>query len=201
MATTGETLTVGNCQLHVRRIGGSGRATPVLLLHGASFSAQTWDDIGTLQALTEAGYSGLAADLPGYGNSPSCDTAPIQIVAGLVKLFPRPPVIVGPSLSGGVAMALASQAGQSLAGMVLVGPVQVPRFADSLSGFEQPVLIVWGDQDKTAPPDNADLLGSKLRYSEVVLFEGARHPCYLDDPQRWNALLTDFLQRRFAAAA
>ena len=41
--------------------------TPVLLLHGAAFSSQTWVEVGTLQALSEAGLDVVAVDLPGKG--------------------------------------------------------------------------------------------------------------------------------------
>ena len=37
----------------------------VLLLHGAAFSSQNWDDLGTLGLIAAMGHKGLAVDLPG----------------------------------------------------------------------------------------------------------------------------------------
>lgn len=48
---------------------GETNANSVLFLHGASFSAQTWKEIGTLKLLVEEGFRAVAIDLPGYGNS------------------------------------------------------------------------------------------------------------------------------------
>jgi pimeloyl-ACP methyl ester carboxylesterase len=42
-------------------------APPVLLLHGASFDADTWATLGTLRELAAAGYTAAAVDLPGAG--------------------------------------------------------------------------------------------------------------------------------------
>ncbi|NET60630.1 MAG: alpha/beta hydrolase, partial [Symploca sp. SIO2E6] len=56
-------MTIQGTKIHYLAVGAT-TAKTVLLLHGASFSAQTWQEIGTLQLLAQKGYQGIAVDLP-----------------------------------------------------------------------------------------------------------------------------------------
>src|SRR4051812_4095189 len=91
-------------------IEGRGDGRPVVLLHGASFTAETWKEIGTLAALVRAGYMAYAIDLPGHGKSSPSLGAPrtwLRVLLDLMKI--EQPVVVSPSMSGRFALPLATE--------------------------------------------------------------------------------------------
>ena len=61
-------LNLENVRIHYLETGPK-NSVSVLFLHGASFTAHIWQEIGTLDLLMNLGYRAVAVDLPGYGCS------------------------------------------------------------------------------------------------------------------------------------
>ena len=61
-------LDLENVRIHYLETGPK-NSVSVLFLHGASFTAHIWQEIGTLDLLTNLGYRAVAVDIPGYGRS------------------------------------------------------------------------------------------------------------------------------------
>ncbi len=59
-----------------------------------------------------------------------------------------------------------------------------------------PALIVWGEEDRFAGVQMAHRFHEELPGSELVIFEGARHFVWDDEPARAARALVDFLSRR-----
>lgn len=91
-------------------------------LHGAGLNAHTWD--GTIIA---AGLQSLAIDLPGHGDSrwrEDLDYSPVTNVAAVRELIrstaPEPALVVGQSLGGMTAIALAARNRGTVTALVVV---------------------------------------------------------------------------------
>ena len=191
-------LQLDGARIHVREAGPGG-APQVVLLHGRAFHSGTWEELGTLAALAGRGLRVAAVDLPGFGLSAPAERAESEPDAFLADLLEalgcRRPVLVSPSMSGRFGLPLAARRPELLAGFVPVAPVGIDELEAELPHAAAPALVVWGELDRGLPPSEADRLAGLLPDAEVLILPGARHPCYLDQPELFHARLAAFAER------
>ena len=171
---------------------------PVLLLHGARFSARTWEELGTLSVLARAGYRALAIDWPGYGASPDRGEEDARtLLASVCATLGERVVLVGPSLGGRFALEFLGSAPARVAGFVGVAPA----YADfAPASWTTPTLLLWGERDEVMPVSMGRALAERLK-ARLEVVPGAAHPCYLDQPERFHALVLEFLASLRASGA
>ncbi len=178
------------------RAAGPADGPGVLLLHGAAFDSGTWEELGTLRVLADAGLRAVAIDLPGYARSKAARADPQTFLAALIPaLGIEAPVLVSPSMSGSFSFPLVLAAPERLGGFVPVAPVQTPRYARRIRGSKLPALIVWGEKDRLFPTSQAELLAACFEDARVLILPGARHPAYLDRPDAFHEALVGFAKR------
>ena len=170
-------------------------APAILFLHGASFSAQTWQDLGTLTLLAEQGYRAVAVDLPGFGQSGRISGQPQDFLIELMEClnFSRP-VLVSPSMSGHFSLPLVVQHPEKLSGFVAVAPVGIPSFEQQLKGIELPTLAIWGSNDQIVLVTQAERLCHLMLNAHKVILENAGHACYMRATVEFHQHLLKFVE-------
>lgn len=63
---------------------------------------------------------------------------------------------------------------------------------EALAKTSLPVLLVWGEEDKTVPPSVGRQARAMLPRSRLALLSGAAHTAYYERPDAFNTVLTDF---------
>jgi len=176
-----------------------GTGIPVVLLHGYSFYAETWVDVGLFDALAKD-YSAYAFDMP-YGaksrsdkfNTENRDEYAVFLNTILKEIAIENPILIGASISGEVTLRYLIH-DYSARAAVVIGPVGIKSLGNQLGRIAIPLLGIWGEKDTVSPPTDSKILESYVRNSEIHIIDGANHPCYLDVPEKFAEIVKDFLR-------
>lgn len=74
-----------------------------------------------------------------------------------------------------------------------VWPIPDKGLKKRLHRIQAPTLILWGEQDKLAPPAYGPLFESKILKSHLVTIKGAGHMLPLENTAAWAKEVTGFL--------
>lgn len=183
-----------NARIHYLETGPI-NSVNVLFLHGASFSAQTWQEIGTMEILAKRGYRAVAVDIPGYGRSQRISVSNFGFLVELLKILNlQQPILVSPSMSGAYSLPFVINHGDKLSGFVAISPVGIERFQDELEGLELATLAIWGSNDRIVPVAQADLLIKLMPNSQKVILDRAGHACYIRETAEFHQHLIKFIE-------
>jgi pimeloyl-ACP methyl ester carboxylesterase len=69
-----------------------------------------------------------------------------------------------------------------------------------LSRVQSPALLIWGERDAETPLADGRLMERLIRDSGLVVFEGAGHYAYLEQPERFARIVGVFLDSEQGAA-
>jgi pimeloyl-ACP methyl ester carboxylesterase len=167
--------------------------TPIVFLHGLSYNIEIWQRIGVSDLLVEKHVPFLALDMP-YGMKSECQpkTRSVEknvafINEALKSVFGSvEPVLVGASIGGNMALNYASRF--PVKGLLLIAPAR--SLEDSLvqtyRKFKFPSIIIWGSEDSIIASEDMRTLSDKLPHSKLIIYKGAKHSAYKDEPERFK---------------
>ncbi len=192
-----KTLDIGGykCQALVHKANG----TPVVFLHGLSYTIEIWQRIRVLNALMEKKIPFLALDMP-YGQKSQCQPknrdpqANIAFVNEAIKseFGDEAPILVGASIGGHIALNYAIK--YPVKGMFLIAPARAFESTDVVlkyANFHFPIRIVWGQNDTIISGEDMRTLVDKLPSAKLLVYNGAAHAAYQDQPEWFK---TDLLK-------
>ena len=123
-----------------------GKGFPVIFLHGFCEDSTIWDDFIT--GMTDGGHRVICIDLPGFGRSEitekgcSIEEMGRAVLAVTQRLELKKFVLIGHSLGGYVALAVAAQAGDRLAGLGLFHSHPYPDTDQKKAGRDKGISFI-----------------------------------------------------------
>ncbi len=193
-------LTVSTERLAIHTLAAGPEDAPtVVLIHGNVSSARFWDPL--IDAI-DGRYRVLAPDLRGYGET---EAAPIDATRGLRDFsddllallnalrITTPVYLVGWSVGAGVAMQLAIDHPQRVAGLVLESPVSPFGFGGTRDAAGKPCHADFaGSGGGTANPEFVRLLAAGERGGDgPVAPRSVMNTCYYRAPFRVESTLEE----------
>ena len=96
------------------------------------------------------------------------------------------PVLVGASIGGNMALRYAARF--PVKGLFLVAPARAlePDLVALFSQFKFPLRIVWGSEDNIISGEDMRTLADKLPNAKLIVYDGASHSAYKDQPDRFK---------------
>lgn len=64
---------------------------------------------------------------------------------------------------------------------------------EGLPRLDNPILVVWGDQDDMLPVSQAQIVKDRAPHTRVEIFENCKHDPMIVNLQKFNQLVLDFL--------
>ena len=167
--------------------------SPIVFLHGLSYTYNIWRKIGITELLIEKHLSFLALDMP-YGMRSECQPKTrspeknIMFASTAIQTFfgSKIPILVGGSIGGNMALRYAMRF--PVKGLLLIGPARAlePDMVASYSQFKFPTTIILGSDDNIVASEDMRTLVDKLPNSKLIVYEGATHSAYKDQPDRFK---------------
>ena len=158
----------------------------VIFLHGAVFSARTWQVVGTLDALADAGVRSVALELPGSAHRLSGSRQSTAHQRTLLGAFVRV-LVMAASKGGMVGSPFVFEHPEQAAGYVSVAALlDMPSGANTSS---VPALVIWAALDS---PSRSEATMRDFASAHRVILPEAPHPAYLKEPARFSELVLAF---------
>jgi len=177
------------CRAIVHHVAG----TPILFLHGFSYTSSVWQRIGVTELLKEKHVPFLSLDMP-YGMKSECTpksrSTDVNVSVAretFQSIFgDAEPVLVGASFGGHIALEYALR--YPVRGLLLVGPsrTQQENLVQAYGKFRFPVRVIWGSEDNIISGEEMRTLADQLPNAKLVTYESAGHAAYTTQPDRFK---------------